>query len=143
VAGFGWPARGLYGGGCGDRCRSSYGGTRRPGIALGFIAAAAFAIAVRTTMPVALATGAMGWLFYAGFVTGRHAQLAWHGAADIQRAGILLGVAFCGAAASWIHAWVGTRRAALAEPAPVRLAPVVSLADARCGRHAGTGTRGG
>jgi hypothetical protein len=107
------------------------GGTYRPGIALGLLAVVAFAVATRTTLPVALITGATGWLFCAGFITGRHAQLAWHGAADVRRLGILLGAALCGTAASWIHVRVVTRRRATAERDPGRLAPVVSLADAR------------
>jgi hypothetical protein len=111
------------------------GGTHRPGIALGVTSATAFAVATRATVPVALATGAMGWLFYAGFITGRHAQLAWHGSADIQRLGILLGVAFCGAASTWVHARARTRRPRPAEPAQVWLAPVASLVDARTARR--------
>lgn len=61
-------------------------GTQRTGLALGLLAVAAFAIATRVTAPVALAAAAMGWLFYAGFITGRHGDLAWQGTADAQRA---------------------------------------------------------
>jgi hypothetical protein len=107
------------------------GGTHRPGIALGLMAIVVCVVATRMTAPVALATGAMGWLFYAGFIIGRHAQLAWHGAADAQWLGILLGAALCGAAASWVHAWTKARRSAPAEPDLAWRAPVVSLADAR------------
>jgi len=111
------------------------GGTHRPGMALGLISVTALAVATRAAVPVAPAIGAMGWLFYAGFITGRHAQLAWHGAADIKRLGILMGVAFCGAADTWLHARARTRRPRSADRALVRLAPVASLADARAARR--------
>jgi hypothetical protein len=110
------------------------GGTHWPGVALGIVSLAVFAVATRTTVPVALATGAMGMLFYAGFITGRHAHLAWHGAADVRRLCILLGAALCGAAASWIHARILDRRLAAAE-ASRGPAPVISLADARAARR--------
>ncbi len=107
------------------------GGTHRPGFALGLLSLAAFAVATRTTVPVALAAAGMGWLFYAGFITGRHAQLAWHGTADIRRLGILLGAVLCGTAVSWIQARAGARRQIPAEPDLAHRAPVVvSLADA-------------
>jgi hypothetical protein len=112
------------------------GGTHRPGFALGLLAAAAFAVGLRATVPVGLAAGGMGWLFYAGFITGRHAQLAWHGTADVQRLGILAGAALCGAAASWLHARA-TRRQPVpaAGPDQAHRAPVVSLTDARAARR--------
>jgi hypothetical protein len=134
-----WPTpAGLIAGYCSMAAATAVavaaGGTHRPGVALGVVSLAVFAIATRTTVPVALATGTMGMLFYAGFITGRHAQLAWHGAADVRRLCILLGVALCGAAASWIHAWVVDRRMT-AEANRRRPAPVISLADARAARR--------
>jgi hypothetical protein len=116
-----WPAStGLLVGFCAPAVATvaavAVGGTHRPGIALGLMAVVACAVATRMTALVALATGAMGWLFYAGFIIGRHAQLAWHGAADAQWLGILLGAALCGAAASWIHAWTEARHGSV----PVR-----------------------
>jgi len=114
-------------------------GTHRPAVALGIVSLAVFAVAIRTTVPVALATGAMGTLFYAGFITGRHAQLVWHGAVGVRWLCILLGAALCGVAASWIHARVVDHRMAAAEAAAEasrdRLAPVISLADARAARR--------
>ena len=80
------------------------GGTHLPGVALGIVSLAVFAVAIRTTVLVALVTGGMGMLFYAGFISGRHAQLVWHGAADVRLLCILLGAALCGATASLIHA---------------------------------------
>jgi len=103
------------------------GGTQRTGVALGLLAVAAFVIAVRVTAPVALASGAMGWLFYSGFITGRHGDLAWHGAADVARLGILLGAALCGFALCWAD----RHRAAAAARLGDRLREAVSLQDRR------------
>jgi hypothetical protein len=111
------------------------GGTHRPAVALGIVSLAVFAVAIRTTMPVALGTGATGTLFYAGFITGRHAQLVWHGTAGVRWLCILLGAALCGVAASWIHARVLDHRMAAAEASRDRLAPVISLAHARAARR--------
>jgi hypothetical protein len=112
------------------------GGTHRPGFALGLLALAASAVGLRATVPVALATGGMGWLFYAGFITGRHAQLAWQGTPDIWRLAILTGAALCGTAASAIHARAKARRQISAQPGQAHQAPVVvSLADARAARR--------
>jgi hypothetical protein len=77
----------------------------------------------------------MGTFFYAGFITGRHAQLAWHGVAGVRWLCILLGAALCGAAASWIHARVVDQRIAAAEANRGRPARVISLADARAARR--------
>jgi hypothetical protein len=112
------------------------GGTRRPAFALGLLALAASAVGLRATLPVALATGGMGWLFYAGFITGRHAQLAWQGTADIRRLAILTGAALCGTAASEIHARAKARQQLSAKPDLAHQAPVVvDLADARAARR--------
>jgi hypothetical protein len=110
------------------------GGTHRPAVALGIVSLAVFAVAARTAVPVALVTGAMGTLFYAGFIIGRHAQLAWHGAVGVRCLCVLLGAALCGAAASWIHARIVDHRMAAAEASRDRPAPVISLADARAAR---------
>ncbi|HEX8008969.1 MAG TPA: hypothetical protein VF482_21370 [Trebonia sp.] len=135
-----WPApTGLLAGYCSMAAATAVavavGGTHRPGVALGIVSFAVFAVAIRTTVPVALVTGAMGTLFYAGFIIGRHAQLAWHGAADFRWLCILLGAALCGTAASWIHAQAVDRRMTAAEPNRGRPAPVINLADARAARR--------
>jgi len=53
----------------------------------------------------ALAAPAMGWLFYSGFISGRHAGLVWPGAVDVERLGILSGAAIFGVAFSlWMPA---------------------------------------
>ncbi len=80
------------------------GATRHHGVALVLLAVAVAAIAFRATPASALATGAMGWLFYAGFITGRHADLAWRGGADIGPIAVLLGAALGGLALSWLLA---------------------------------------
>jgi hypothetical protein len=36
-----------------------------------------------------------------GFFTGRHAELAWHGLADLRPLGVLLGAAAAGIALVW------------------------------------------
>lgn len=112
------------------------GGTHRPGFALGLLALAAFAVGLRATVLVALANDGISWLFYAGFITGRHANLAWQGTADIRRLGILTGAALCGTAASWLHARATARRTVPAQPDLAHQVPVVSLADARAARAA-------
>jgi hypothetical protein len=139
-----WPtSTGLLAGYCSMAVATAVavaaGGTHRLGVALGIVSLAVFAVAIRTTVPVALATGAMGTLFYAGFISGRHAQLAWHGVAGVRWLCILLGAALCGAAASWIHVRVVDHRMAAAEAAAEasrgRSHPVISLADARAARR--------
>jgi hypothetical protein len=98
------------------------GGTRRPAVALGILALAVLIVALRASWLAALGTGALGWLFYDGFFIGRHAQLAWHGVADLGPLGVLLGAAAGGIALalarepllrwsraprSWARDWTG------------------------------------
>jgi hypothetical protein len=117
------------------------GGTRRPVVALGLLALAVVTVAMRTSWPAGLGTGALGWLFYDGFFIGRHADLVWHGVADLRPLGVLLGAAAGGIAVSWARAaWVraswrhGPRRNGhWAGPASPRRA-VISLAEARAAR---------
>lgn len=80
------------------------GGTRHPNVALALLAVAAFAVATATTAAAALGTCVTGWLCYAGFITGRHAHLAWHGPADLGRFAVLAGAALCGIALSRLSA---------------------------------------
>lgn len=72
-------------------------GTRHPGAALIPYAVLAAGVSVRGPVRATPATAVIAWLFYDGFITGRHAHLAWHGAADVRRTAILLAAA--GAAA--------------------------------------------
>jgi hypothetical protein len=55
------------------------GGTRHPLVALAVLAFALLVAASRMTLPVAGASGTLAWLFYDGFVIGRHGDLAWAG----------------------------------------------------------------
>jgi hypothetical protein len=107
------------------------GGTQRPGVALALLAVTGFAVGTRTQWWVAMASGGMGWLFYDGFIAGRHAHLAWHGGVDVQRLGLLAGVAVCGTAASWLHRLLSARAAGPLTPAT----PVTDLAEARTARR--------
>jgi heme/copper-type cytochrome/quinol oxidase subunit 1 len=47
----------------------------------------------RTTLPVAAGVGALGWLFYSGFVTHSYGRLGIVGLQDVVVACLLLGVA--------------------------------------------------
>jgi hypothetical protein len=120
------------------------GGTRRPVAALCVLGLAVLVIAVRTAWPASLGVGALGWLFYDGFFVGRHAQLAWHGVADLRALGVLLGAAAGGIAAPWARdAWAhGSWRhlprghgSLAAGPASSGGAAVISLAEARAARQ--------
>jgi hypothetical protein len=55
------------------------GGTRHPVGALAVLALAVVIAAGRMTLTAALASGAICWLFWDGFVIGRHGDLVWHG----------------------------------------------------------------
>jgi hypothetical protein len=87
-------------------------GTRHPAAALvayGLLAAVA---AAHTRPAAAPGIALVAWLFYNGFIIGRHAHLSWHGAADVKRLAILL-------AASAVGSMLGSRiRAARPRPAP-------------------------
>jgi hypothetical protein len=114
------------------------GGTRHPGVALALLAAATFAVAMRTTAAAALGTCVIGWLFYSGFITGRHADLAWHGPADLLQLAVLAGAALCGMALSW---WSARRASGRRPTRPVGPADlpaqdpvIIDLASAR-GSH--------
>ena len=42
---------------------------------------------------VGLGSAVCGWLFFAGFIDGRHAHLVWHATADLARIAVLAGAA--------------------------------------------------
>lgn len=75
------------------------GATRRPGLAIVLLAAAVFVIAAQAPVPAALGVAAIGWLFYAGFIAGRHGDLAWSGTGSIAAIAALAGAALAGVAA--------------------------------------------
>ena len=107
------------------------GGTRRPGMALAILAVAVLLLAARAKAPTAAGVAIMAWLFYSGFVAGRHGDLAWHGTDDLWRLGVLAGSAAIGLGVSWLAARLGeTRRPETRHPAAV-----VSLAEARAARR--------
>ncbi len=72
------------------------GGTRHPLVALAILAFALLVAARRMTLPTALASGGMAWLFYDGFIIGRHAQLVWDGARGAWWLLVLVAAAVCG-----------------------------------------------
>jgi hypothetical protein len=150
-------ATGLLAGYCGlagaTGVAVAIGGTRRPGLALAVLAVAALLLATRTRAAATVSVGVMAWLFYAGFITGRHGDLAWHGMADAWRLGMLV----ASAAAGWLFSWLAARThrdAARTHRDAARThrdavttsrdaahihqdaARVISLAEARASRHA-------
>ena len=72
------------------------GGNRHPLVALVVLASALLVAARRMTLPVALASAAMAWLFYDGFIAGRHADLAWTGVRETWWVLVLMAAAACG-----------------------------------------------
>jgi hypothetical protein len=72
------------------------GGTRHPLVALVVLALAVLAAARRMRLPASLASGVMAWLFYDGFVIGRHGDLAWTGEREAWWLLVLVAAAACG-----------------------------------------------
>jgi hypothetical protein len=72
------------------------GGTRHPLVALAVLAFALLVAARRMTLPAALASAGIAWLFYDGFIIGRHAQLVWDGARGAWWLLVLVAAAVCG-----------------------------------------------
>jgi hypothetical protein len=65
-------------------------GVRHPAAALIAYGLLAAVVAAHTRAIAAPGIALVAWLFDDGFIIGRHAQLSWHGAADIRRLAILL-----------------------------------------------------
>ena len=74
------------------------GGTRHPVVAIAVLACALLAAGTRMTLPVALASGVIGWLFFDGFVIGRHANLGWDGGREVWWLLVLVAAAGSGCA---------------------------------------------
>jgi len=72
------------------------GGTGHPLVVLAVFASALLAAATRLTLPAALGSGMIAWLFYDGFVIGRHGHLAWGGTREAWWLLAFLGAALCG-----------------------------------------------
>lgn len=93
------------------------GGTRHPALALAALAVTVFLIAARTRLITALAVAGISWMFDDGFITGRDAQLSWHGAADGWRLAVLAGAALAGVLlARWVAREPAKPPAAPAKP---------------------------
>jgi hypothetical protein len=90
------------------------GGTRHSLVALVVIALVMAGVASRLSVPLGAAAGAMSWLFYDGFIIGRHAELAWHGSVTGWQAAVCLGA---GATGSLGAAWSRVRKRADGEKA--------------------------
>jgi hypothetical protein len=74
------------------------GGTRHPVVALGVAGFAMLALGLRMTLATAVASGVIGWLFYDGFVIGRHADLVLGGPLAGWSLLALVAAALCGSA---------------------------------------------
>ncbi len=74
------------------------GATRHPAAALVAYALLAGMICLGSRPLLVPAIAIIIWLFDDGFIVGRHADLTWHGAADLRRLAILLAAAAGGSA---------------------------------------------
>jgi hypothetical protein len=74
------------------------GGTGHPLVVLAVLACALLAAGTRLTLPAALGSGVIAWLYYDGFIIGRHGDLAWGGTREAWWLLALLGAALCGSA---------------------------------------------
>ena len=131
-------ASGLLAGYCGlagaTGIAVAVGGARRPSLALAILAVAVLLLATRAKALAAAGLGFMAWLFYAGFIAGRHGNLAWHGSDDVWWLGVLAGSAFLGVTLSWLAATLGGSQRAGNHPA----------GNQRAGKHlTGNGPAGG
>ncbi len=87
------------------------GGTHRLGVDLVAYAALAAATGAWGRVPAIPLTSVMYWLFYAGFLVGRHGTVQWHGAIDGWRLAMIAAAGLGAAFVAWI--W------RLVSPAPV------------------------
>jgi hypothetical protein len=88
------------------------GGTRHLSFDLAAFAVLAAVIGWWSRPVGAGCAAVIGWLFYDGFLVGRHAELRLHGMADVWRVGLVVAVAVLASAASY-----GARRNAAVHPA--------------------------
>jgi hypothetical protein len=88
------------------------GGTRHLALGLAIIAVAVGFAATRMGIATGVATGGVGWLFYSGFIVGRHAALVWHGSglAGWGSVATCLGAALAGGLAGAARARTARRR---------------------------------
>jgi putative intracellular protease/amidase len=92
------------------------GGTRHLTFDIAAFAALAAVIGWRSR-PTAAACAALAWLFFDGFLAGRHAELRWHGRDDVARLGLLIAAAAAASVARWLDATARGRRGRPATPA--------------------------
>ena len=71
-----------------------------PALAVTAFAAAAALLSIGIRLSGALAVGGVAWLVANGFVVHDYGTLAWTGAADAVRLGVLLAAALCAAEAT-------------------------------------------
>jgi hypothetical protein len=69
------------------------GGTRHLGFDVAAFAALTAAIGWCSRPAGAASAAVIAWLFFDGFLVGRHAELSWHGTADAWRLGVLAAIA--------------------------------------------------
>jgi hypothetical protein len=88
------------------------GGTRHLALGLAIIAVAVGCAATRMGIATGVATGGVGWLCYAGFIVGRHAELVWRGSglAGWGSVATCLGAALAGGLAGAARARTARRR---------------------------------
>ena len=72
------------------------GGTRMVGTDLVLYTILAGTSALTARWWVAITTAVMVWFFFDGFLAGRHGDIAWHGAVDLWRFGVILAAALGG-----------------------------------------------
>ncbi|HEY7432970.1 MAG TPA: hypothetical protein VH641_19785 [Streptosporangiaceae bacterium] len=75
------------------------GATRHPAAALVAYGVLTGVLCLGSRPLLMPAIAIISWLFDDGFIVGRHADLAWHGAADVRRLAILLAAAAAGSTA--------------------------------------------
>ena len=141
-------ASGLLAGYCGlagaTGIAVAVGGARRPSLALAILAVAVLLLATRAKALAAAGLGFMAWLFYAGFIAGRHGNLAWHGSDDVWWLGVLAGSAFLGVTLSWLAATLGGSQRAGNQRARNQRARNHPAGNQRAGKHlTGNGPAGG
>jgi hypothetical protein len=77
------------------------GGTGHPLLAFAVLELAVLAAATKMPLPAALGSAAVAWLFYDGFVIGRHGHLAWEGDRGAWWLLVLVAAGACGFALGW------------------------------------------
>lgn len=104
------------------------GATRHPAAAMVAYAVLAVLICLGSRPLLVPAIAIIIWLFDDGFIVGRHADLAWHGMADLRRLAILLAAA---AASGAVGALLRRR-----QPPPGRSQPAAGDGTGPLSRHA-------